>query len=271
MNPWVEGMVVFGFGACVGSFLNVCILRWPLGISIVRPASRCPACGLKIPGSLNLPIVGYFLLQGRARCCGAHLDPRYPATEGLTALLFTALWFLHPPQLFLVYAILASGLIVASGIDFDHLVIPDGLTLGGVVAGISLSYLLPELQDRTDPTDAMIRSALSAAIGGGILYGLAKTASWLLQKEAMGTGDAKLLAALGAFLGWTSLPWILAISSILGTMVGLGILTRRKQKLGVKIPYGPYLAIAAIFWLLGGKLIFTKYLFNNSALSSVPI
>jgi leader peptidase (prepilin peptidase)/N-methyltransferase len=100
---------------------------------------------------------------------------------------------------------------------------------------------------------------------------LAKTASWLLQKEAMGTGDAKLLAALGAFLGWTSLPWILAASSILGTIVGLVILTQRKQKLGVKIPYGPYLAIAAIFWLLGGKLLFTKYLFNNSTLSGIPL
>ena len=269
MNLWAEGIAVFGFGACVGSFLNVCILRWPLGLSIVHPASRCPACGLKIPGSLNLPVVGYLLLRGRARCCGAHLDPRYPVTEGLTALLFTALWFLYPPQLFLVYGILAGGLIVASGIDFDHLVIPDGLTLGGVVAGISLSYLLPELQDRADPTDAMIRSALSAAVGGGILFGLAKTASWFLQKEAMGTGDAKLLAGLGAFLGWTSLPWILAVSSILGTVVGLLILTRRKQKLGVKIPYGPYLAMAALLWILGGKILFTKYLFNNSALSAL--
>lgn len=271
MNPWLEAVVVFGFGACVGSFLNVCILRWPLGISIVRPASRCPACGLKIPGFLNLPILGFFLLHGRARCCGAHLDPRYPGVEGLTALILTCLWFLYPPQLFLVYAVLAAGLIVASGIDFDHLVIPDGLTIGGTVLGISLSYFLPELQDRTDPTDAMIRSALSAATGGAILYGLAKTASWLLQKEAMGTGDAKLLAALAAFLGWTSLPWILAVSSILGTLVGLTIVVQRKQKLGVKIPYGPYLAIAALLWVLGGKTLVTKYLFNNSSFLTVPI
>jgi len=269
MNLWVEGLVILGVGACVGSFLNVCILRWPLGISIVRPASRCPACGLKIPGSLNLPIVGYFLLQGRARCCGAHLDPRYPVTEGLTALLFTALWFLYPPQLFLVYAILGSGLIVASGIDFDHLVIPDGLTLGGVVAGISLSYLLPALQDSTDSADAMIHSAISAATGGAILYGLAKAASWMLQKEAMGSGDAKLLAALGAFLGWSSFPWILAVSSILGTAVGMTLLVQRKQKLGVKIPYGPYLALAALLWVLGGKTLFLKYLFNNPAHLSI--
>jgi len=253
MNPGVEGLVVFGFGACVGSFLNVCILRWPLGLSIVRPASRCPACGLKIPGFLNLPILGYFVLQGRARCCGAHLDPRYPVTEGLTALLFTALWFLYPPQLFLVYAVLASGLIIASGIDFDHLVIPDGLTLGGVVVGISLSYLIPEVQNTTDSVDAMARSLLSAMLGGGFLWGLAKTASWLLQKEAMGSGDAKLLAALGAFLGWNSLPWILAFSSIVGAGVGLAMIFRRKQRFGVKIPYGPYLALAALLWLLGGR------------------
>lgn len=263
MSPWLETAAVFGLGACVGSFLNVCILRWPLGVSIVHPSSRCPACGLKIPGFLNVPIIGFWLLRGRARCCGAHLDPRYPVTEALTALLFTGLWWIYPPKLFCLYAVLVAGLIVASGIDFDHLVIPDGLTLGGVVLGISLSYLVPELQDRTDPTDAMIRSSLSAALGGGILFALAKTASWFLQKEAMGTGDAKLLAAVGAFLGWTALPWILAVSSLIGTVVGIAILIQRKQKLGVKIPYGPYLALASILWLTGGKVLVLKYLLNN--------
>jgi leader peptidase (prepilin peptidase)/N-methyltransferase len=265
MNPWLEAMAVFGFGACVGSFLNVCILRWPLGLSIVHPPSRCSACGLKIPGSLNLPIFGYLLLRGRARCCGAHLDPRYPVVELLTAILFTILWFLYPPKLFLVYAGLTAGLIVASGIDFDHLVIPDGLTLGGVVAGICASYVFPELQNQTDPTDAMIRSSLSAAAGGAILWTLAKTASWFLQKEAMGIGDAKLLAGLGAFLGWTALPWIIAVSSILGAGVGLVILFTRKQKLGVKIPYGPYLALASLLWLLGGHALAGRYLLNNPA------
>lgn len=265
MNPGLEALAVFVVGACVGSFLNVCILRWPLGISMVRPASRCAACGVKIPFSVNVPILGYGLLRGRARCCGAHLDPRYPVVEALTALLFLGLWFLYPPKLFLIYAGLTAGLVVASGIDFDHLVIPDGLTLGGVALGISLSYLVPELQQRADPTDAMIRSAISAAAGGAILLLLAKGASWVLQKEAMGTGDAKLLAALGAFLGWTSLPWILAISSLIGALVGMGILIQRKQKLGVKIPYGPYLALAAILWLLGGQSIVAKYLLNNSA------
>lgn len=264
MNPWIETVAVLGLGACVGSFLNVCILRWPLGISIIHPASRCSACGVKIPFSLNVPILGFFLLRGRARCCGAHLDPRYPVVEALTAVLFLGLWFLYPPKLFLIYAGLTAGLIVASGIDFDHLVIPDGLTLGGVALGISLSYLVPELQQREDPADAMIRSAVSAAAGGTILYLLAKTASWILQKEAMGTGDAKLLAALGAFLGWNSLPWILGISSILGAFVGVTMLIQRKQKLGVKIPYGPYLALAAILWLLGGQTLLNKYLFNNS-------
>ncbi|NDE62640.1 MAG: prepilin peptidase, partial [Cyclobacteriaceae bacterium] len=149
------------------------------------------------------------------------------------------------------------------GIDFDYLVIPDGLTMGGAILGVSASYLLPELQSRTDPTDGMIRSAISAAFGGAILFVLAKTASWLLQKEAMGTGDAKLLAALGAFLGWTALPWIVAFSSLLGTLVGISMLLQRKQKLGVKIPYGPYLALASLFWLLGGKTWITKYLLNK--------
>ncbi len=261
--PLLIGCAVFVFGACLGSFLNVCILRIPLGQSIVRPPSRCAACGLRIPGFLNLPILGYFLLRGRSRCCGAHLDPRYPAIEAGTAILSTTLWFLYPPQLFAIYLFLVAGLIIASGIDLDYLVIPDALTIGGVVLGICASYLVPEIQRQEDAVDAMIRSALSAAVGGGLLWAVARTASWFLQKEAMGIGDAKLLAALGAFLGWPSLPFILVVSSFIGTGVGIGILTGRKRKLGIKIPYGPYLAMAAILWLVGGNSFTSKYLFNN--------
>ena len=252
-------------GACVGSFLNVCILRIPLGQSVVRPWSRCQACGLELPGFLNLPIVGYFILRGRARCCGVHLDPRYPVVELGTALVFTALWQLYPPLLFLVYAGLTAGLIVASGIDLDYLVIPDTLTVGGVVAGICASYLLPEMQNCQNPTDGMIQSVLGASIGGGILWITAKTASWLLQKEAMGIGDAKLLAAVGAFLGWRSIPFILVVSSFLGAVAGISLVKSRKRKLGVKIPYGPYLALAAALWLLLGKGILASFLSKISS------
>jgi leader peptidase (prepilin peptidase)/N-methyltransferase len=263
IHPLFFGFMVFVFGAILGSFLNVCILRIPLGQSIVRPSSRCSSCGLKLPGYLNLPVLGYFLLHGKARCCGARLDPRDSLVEAGTAVFCTALWFVYPPQLFFAYILLVAGLIVASGIDLDYLVIPDALTIGGVVTGICLSYLIPELQGREDRVDAMIFSSLSAALAGGLLWLVARTASWLLQKEAMGIGDAKLLAALGAFLGWPSLPFILAVSSMLGTAVGIGILLPRKRKLGVKVPFGPYLALAALLWLLGGHQIMTKYLLNN--------
>ncbi|NBS13235.1 MAG: prepilin peptidase [Verrucomicrobia bacterium] len=259
----VISAAVFVLGACVGSFLNVCILRIPLGQSIVRPRSRCAACGLELPGWLNLPILGYFLVHGRARCCGAHVDPRYPMVELGTALVFTALWQLYPPPLFIVYACLTAGLIVASGIDLDYLVIPDSLTMGGMVAGICASYLLPELQNAKNPTDGMIQSVLGASVGGGILWITARVASWFLQKEAMGIGDAKLLAALGAFLGWPSIPFILAVSSLAGTLVGMGIIKRRKRKLGIKIPYGPYLALAAILWILIGEMIFAAFSVKN--------
>lgn len=254
---------VFVLGACVGSFLNVCILRIPLGQSIVRPWSRCAACGIELPGYLNLPIVGYFFLRGRARCCGAHLDPRYPVVELGTALLFTALWQLYPPPLFATYACLTAGLIVASGIDLDYLVIPDSLTIGGMVVGICASFLFPELQNTQNPTDGMIQSVLGASLGGGILWVTARVASWFLQKEAMGIGDAKLLAALGAFLGWASMPFLLAVSSLAGTLVGMGIIKGRKRKLGIKIPYGPYLALAAILWILFGKMIFYAFHVRN--------
>lgn len=264
--PFLVAVFVFVIGALLGSFLNVCILRIPLGQSIVHPPSRCAACGLQLPGWLNLPILGYFLLRGRAKCCGAHLDPRYPLIEAGTACALTALWIQYPPELFAAYGVLLAGLIVASGIDLDYLVIPDALTVGGVVVGISLSYFLPALQGKEDATDAMIRSALSASIAGGGLWLVAKTASWLLQKEAMGIGDAKLLAALGAFLGWQSLPFIVALASLIGTVVGIGILRQRKQKLGVKVPFGPYLALGALLWLLGGAKFLGKYLPNNFSL-----
>ena len=260
ISSLILSSAVFVLGACVGSFLNVCILRVPLGQSIVRPWSRCPACGLELPGFLNLPILGYFMLRGRARCCSAHLDPRYLVVEIGTALAFLTLWQLYPPPLFLVYATLTAGLVVASGIDLDYLVIPDTLTVGGVVAGICASYLLPELQNCLNPTDAMIQSVLGAATGGAILWLTAKTASWLLQKEAMGIGDAKLLAALGAFLGWPSLPFILVVSSFAGTMVGLVVIKGRKRKMGIKIPYGPYLALAAFLWLISGKWMMHHFL-----------
>jgi len=263
IHPLILASAVFIFGAILGSFLNVCILRIPLGQSIVNPPSRCAACGRRLPLGVNLPILGYFILRGRAHCCGAHLDPRYPLVEAGTATALTALWLLYPPHLFAIYALLVAGLIVASGIDLDYLVIPDALTIGGVVVGISLSYLVPSLQGKEDPVDAMIRSSLSAAVAGGSLWLIARTASWFLQKEAMGIGDAKLLAALAAFLGWQSLPFILAVSSLIGTIVGIGILKQRKQKLGVKVPFGPYLALAAYLWLVGGATLASKYLPNN--------
>jgi len=263
IHPFLLATAVFIFGAILGSFLNVCILRIPLGQSIVNPPSRCAACGRRLLIGLNIPIFGYLILQGRARCCGTHLDPRYPIVEAGTASALTALWLLYPPYLFAIYALLVAGLIVASGIDLDYLVIPDAITIGGVVIGISLSYLVPSLQGKDDPVDAMIRSSLSAAVAGGSLWLVARTASWFLQKEAMGIGDAKLLAALGAFLGWQSLPFILAVSSLIGTIVGIGILKQRKQKLGVKVPFGPYLALAAFLWLVGGATLASKYLPNN--------
>ena len=164
IHPLLLAAAVFFFGAILGSFLNVCILRIPLGQSIVNPPSRCAACGRRLPLGVNLPIVGYFILRGRAHCCGAHLDSRYPLVEAGTATALTALWLLYPPHLFAIYALLVAGLIVASGIDLDYLVIPDALTIGGVVVGISLSYLVPSLQGKEDPVDAMIRSSLSAAV-----------------------------------------------------------------------------------------------------------
>lgn len=244
----------------MGSFLNVCIYRWPLGRSVIRPGSHCHACGAPIRWQHNLPILSWFLLRGRTACCHVPLDSRYPLVEALTALLFAIVWNLWPPLVAAAYCLGTAGLIVATFVDLDHYIIPDEVSLGGIVAGLALSALLPALHDAPSWWPSLKASLLGVAVGGGGLWAIAFLGSIIFRKEAMGMGDIKLLAAMGAFLGWPAVPFIIGLASMLGAVVGGALLLRRHKLWGVRLPFGPFLAAAALVWILGGHRWMENYL-----------
>jgi leader peptidase (prepilin peptidase) / N-methyltransferase len=248
------------FGACIGSFLNVVILRLPAGRSIVLPNSRCAACGIPLPVRFNLPIVGWFLLRGWCHCGLARLSGRYPLVEALTAGCFVWIWNSHPPLHAAVYGLMACGLIVATFVDFDHYIIPDSISLGGCAAGLLLGTLFPQLHDTRGPLAGFLSSLAGLLLGGASLFAISVIGTLIFRKDAMGMGDVKLLAALGAFLGWLSIPFIISVASILGSIAGLLLLLGRRKRWGVRMAFGPFLALAGLLYPLGGKAWLLAYL-----------
>lgn len=257
---WFHWLAPFFVGACIGSFLNVCIYRWPLGRSVISPGSHCHACGAPIPWRHNLPIISWFWLRGRAACCGVRIDARYPLVEALTAILFAIVWNQWPPTLALPYLIGTAGLIIATFVDLDHYIIPDEVSLGGIVLGLLLSAFIPALHGADSWWEGLKASLLGTALGGGGLWAIAFLGSVIFRKEAMGMGDIKLLAAMGAFLGWTAVPFIIAVSSMLGAVIGSFLLIKKNKLWGVRLPFGPFLAAAALIWVLGGHRWMADYL-----------
>ncbi len=221
--PWFGPLVTFLLGACVGSFLNVCIYRIPAGQSIVTPGSRC-ACGAPIKWHDNIPILSWFLLRGRARCCGRRFSFRYPFVEALTAALFLACWLLFPPAKALCGMLLCSALICATFIDLDHMVIPDAFTLWLGVAGVLLSCALPALHGRQHElfVIASLRSGIDSVVGllvgSGLVLWIALLAEAVLKKEAMGFGDVKFVGAIGAFTGWHGAAAAVFGGAVIGTL-----------------------------------------------------
>ncbi len=246
-------LMAFLGGACIGSFLNVCIHRIPREESIVHPRSRCPGCGAPIAWYDNLPVISFFALRGRCRKCGERISLRYPFVELLTAVLFLALWNrygLDPRTL--VYMAVAGGLIVATFVDIDFMIIPDRISLGGMPAGLLASALVPSLHGADSAGDSLISSLIGLAAGSGSLYLVAWLGRLAFKKDAMGLGDVKLLGAIGAFLGWQGVVFTILASSILGSVFGVAMILAGGRAWQSKIPYGPYLAAAAVIWILGG-------------------
>jgi leader peptidase (prepilin peptidase)/N-methyltransferase len=221
--PWFFPVIVLVGGACIGSFLNVCIHRIPKGESIVTPSSHC-ACGAPIRWHDNIPLLSWLLLRGRARCCGRPISVRYPVVEALTALLFLACWLLFPPGKALCGMLLCAALIAATFIDLDHMIIPDAFTLWLGVAGVVLSCVIPSLHGRQHELFliASLRSGVDGVVGllagSGLVLWIALLAEAVLKKEAMGFGDVKFVGAIGAFTGWQGAVAAVFGGAVIGTL-----------------------------------------------------
>jgi leader peptidase (prepilin peptidase)/N-methyltransferase len=254
----IYGISAFVVGSCIGSFLNVCVYRIPLNRSVVSPGSHCSACGAPIPWYYNLPIISWCILRGRAACCGTRIDMRYWIVEVGMAFLFLAIWLKYgetDPIAAVIYAIMTSGLAAACLIDLDHYIIPDRFSLGGCVAGFVACTIHPSLMGPTvhSPLQGFSWSLAGAIMGAVVLLAVAWAGTMLFKKEAMGMGDVKLLAALCAFLGATSITWILPLSSLIGSVLGIALIFWQRGAWGTRIPYGPFLGLAAVLWLFGGS------------------
>lgn len=255
MAPLLAGLYIFLFGLCIGSFLNVCIHRLPAGRSIVHPPSACTHCGAAIRWYDNIPVFSYLLLRGRCRGCGSAISARYPIVELLTGLLALAVWLhfgLHIQTP--IYFALVAALIVITFIDLDHRIIPDAISLPGIPIGFACSFLLPHLHWRD--------SLIGIVVGGGSLLAVAWGYRLLTGKEGMGGGDIKMLAMLGAFIGWQGVLFTIMASSFIGTTVGIALMIRMGKDMKLAVPFGPFLAIGALLYLFFGPRLIDWYLYG---------
>ena len=240
-------------GLVVGSYLNVVIHRLPRGLSTVLPRSRCPSCGVPIRARDNLPVLSWLLLRGRCRNCGAFIAWRYPAVEALTALLFLAAVERFGFSLDAVAAMLFCALLVAlAGIDAEHYLLPDRLTLPGIVLGLAVQPFVS--------WGSLVSAAIGAALGAAIL--LALWGGWLVLRgeEGLGLGDVKMLAMVGAFLGWKGTLVTLLFASVAGSVVGLALIALGRGGMKSRLPFGVFLAVGAGFALFWGQPLADAYL-----------
>lgn len=243
----------FLFGAAIGSFLNVCIYRLPDGESVVFPASHCRVCARELPWYENVPLLSYVLQRGRCRSCGTHFSSRYFWVELLTAFLAIALVYRFGLTLTTVgYFIFIAALLAITFIDLDHQIIPDVISLPGVIVGLAFSFVTPYL--------TFLNSLLGAVVGAGVLLAVAMGYKLLTGREGMGGGDIKLLAMIGAFLGWRSIPFILFAASCVGSIIGIVVMARRHADSQLALPFGPFLSFGAICYMFFGEQLIDWYL-----------
>lgn len=245
-------VVVGIIGALVGSFLNVCIHRLPRHESIVWPSSHCPSCAAPIAPYDNLPLLSFVILRGRCRACRSRISLRYPLVEALNAAGYCAiLWWFGATWAAAAYAVLFSALVVATGIDLTHQIIPDAITLPGIVAGLLFAASILPI--------GLMNSILGVLVGGGVLWFVAWVSPYLFGKEGMGGGDIKLLAMIGAFLGWQPTLLTIMIGAIVGSVVGLSLILCKILKKDQYIPFGPFLALGALVALFFHQHLFRWY------------
>lgn len=246
-------------GLVVGSFLNVCIHRLPRGESVVFPPSRCPACGTEIRWFQNVPLFSWIFLRGRCAACAAPISWRYPVVEALTGVLFAALWARSGPTWETAIAIpFASMMVVLFFTDLDHQLLPDAVTLPGFVAGVAVAWFNPFLGP---PGWGRLWAAVAgAALGSGFLWGIGALWQRFRGVEAMGLGDVKLMAVAGAFAGPKGVIFTLFTASVFGAAVGVLLIPLRGRTLRDTLPFGCFLAPAALAALLYGAAAVEAYL-----------
>lgn len=272
-TPYViYSLFAFVLGAVVGSFLNVCICRMPHDQSVVSPPSRCPKCDYRIRWYDNIPLFSYLLLKGKCRGCQAPISIQYPLVELLNGLLTLALFLRLLPEgllanapteivvrqglIFSLLFIFCSALVVVTFIDLEHKIIPDSITLPGIVIGFIASFFIPQL--------GWLNSLIGIVGGGGSLLLIAYGYELVAKKEGMGGGDVKLLAMMGAFLGWKGVIFIVFTASLIGSVIGVGLMLAKNKDGTLAIPFGPFLASGAVLYIFYGRSIIHWYLSMGS-------
>lgn len=257
---------VFVFGSCLGSFLNVCIWRLPLGESIVSVPSHCTKCGYEIRWYDNIPIVSYLVLRGRCRNCREPYSPRYLIVEALTGLLYVAVFLKvglsdQPPAMLALYGAMVLYCITTSWIDVEHRLIPDATSYPALLFGLAISAAFPAVQGCAGHLGGLFRAAAGAAIPGGVLALFAFVGKLAVKREVLGWGDVKFAAAAGALLGAAGSLFCVATGALAGTFFGIGyaLCTKRSMR-RLAVPFGPFLAGGALLWIFSGEKLLGWYL-----------
>ena len=241
------------FGAIVGSFLNVCIIRLPKEESIITPGSHCPHCNHPIMFYDNIPLISYLLLGGKCRYCKRSISAQYPLVEGITAISSFLLFLKYGFSLsYLFYFSFVAALMIITVIDLYHQIIPDVISIPGIGVGLLGALIIPHI--------TFFKSLLGILLGGGSLFVVATSYQWLFKREGMGGGDVKLLAMIGAFLGWDAVILTILLSSLIGSITGIIIMVLKGKDFKYAIPFGPFLSLGAVIALFYKNEIISWYL-----------
>ena len=249
----VNGVLIFILGLIVGSFSNVCIYRIPRNESIIYPASHCPKCRSKIKPVDNIPLLSYILLKGRCRNCKSKISIQYPIVELITGLIYLIIYLTYGLGVqTLIYIILSSALMIIAFIDLNQQIVPDVISLPGIIIGFILSFFVPYI--------SFINSALGVLVGGGIILIIGMAGSVIFKKEAMGGGDVKLAAMIGAFLGWRYIIISLFLGFFVGALAGIILILSKIKSREDTVPFGPFIILGSFITLLWGEKIISCYI-----------
>ncbi len=252
MPPYFVEVFAFIFGLCIGSFLNVCIYRLPVSKSISHPRSSCTSCNELIPFYDNIPVLSYVLLRGKCRFCREPISVRYPIIELLTGWFALITFLKYGLSLeALIYFVFIAALLVITFVDIDHQIIPDIISLPGIPIFFLASFGLSQIN--------WLDSLIGILVGGGSLLLVAWIYSLITQKEGMGGGDIKLLAMIGAVIGWQGVLFTIFVASAVGTLAGMLVMLKSRKGMKLKIPFGPFLAIGGIAYIFFGPQLIRWY------------